>query len=528
MVYIIGVFAALAIYLFVGLYSTKKVKDLNDYYVAGRNAPTILIVGSLVASFISTGAFLGETGEVYSGYLIPQSVVGVLSAVGYLWGGAFFGKFLRRSQVLTVSEYYGKRFQSPRMRKLAAITSLLAVLAYMLSAMQGITTLMSALTGLEYKVCVLIAWATFTFFTISAGSIGVLLTDTIMFLVFLLAALIAMPFTVGAAGGWMDAIKSLANSMDVPDIIAWHGNLDHGYANELTNLAWGLVYGVVWAIVVSVSPWQTSRYLMAKNEHVVMRSSIWASICVMTVQVMLYFTAAFINKINPGLVPTESIIWAAKNVMPSIIGVTLLAGILSAGVSSASTFLSLIGFAITNDLLPQKGMEEKKKLKISKIGMLLASLVILLIAYFNPPQIFVIMYFGSSVIAASWGVVSFGSVWNKKLSENGAFWGMLSGFVVCGLVRVISAFYPGKWPLVLEPFILGIVASAIGAIIGSKLRPAADGEKKEREALFVIPEGEDDPAQMKKTKRAGIVYMVFAVAVFAFFWFMWAVPYLNA
>lgn len=528
MVYIIGVFVALAIYLVVGLVSSKKVKGLNDYYVAGRNAPTILIVGSLVASLISTGAFLGETGEVYSGYLIPQSIVGVLCSVGYLWGAVGFGKFLRRSAALTVSEYYGKRFQSNRMRKLAAITSLLAVLAYMLSAMQGITTLMSALTGLEYKLCVVIAWATFTFFTISAGSIGVLLTDTIMFLVFLAAAIIAMPYTVGAAGGWMDAIKALANSMDVPDIIAWHGNLDHGYAKELTNLAWGLVYGVVWAIVVSVSPWQTSRYLMAKSEHVVLRSSVWASIFVMMVQIMLYFTAAFINKVNPNLVATESVIWAAKNVMPAIIGVTLLAGILSAGVSSASTFLSLIGFALTNDLMPKKDMSEKKRLRVSRIGMLISSIVILVIAYFNPPQIYLIMYFGSSVIAAAWGVVSFGSVWSKKLSENGAFWSMLLGFAVCTVARIVSAFYPGKWPLILEPFVLGLIASLIGAVVGTKLRPASEAEKAEREALFVIPESELDPKEMKKTKRTGVYYLLFAVAVFAFFWFMWAVPYLNA
>ena len=53
-------------------------------------------------------------------------------------------------------------------------------------------------------------------------------------------------------------------------------------------------------------------------------------------------------------------------------------------------------------------------------------------------------------------------------------------------------------------------------------------EKQERELLFKIPEGENDPAEMKKTKGCGWIYMIFAVAVFAFFWFMWAVPYLNA
>ena len=76
-IYLIGVLAALAVFFAVGLFAGKKVKDTNDYYVAGRNAPTMLIVGSLIASFLSTGAFLGDIGEVYSGIFMGIVVVGV-------------------------------------------------------------------------------------------------------------------------------------------------------------------------------------------------------------------------------------------------------------------------------------------------------------------------------------------------------------------------------------------------------------------------------------------------------------------
>ena len=33
-----------------------------------------------------------------------------------------------------------------------------------------------------------------------------------------------------------------------------------------------MVIGVAWSLVVAVSPWQSSRYLMAKDEHVVIQS----------------------------------------------------------------------------------------------------------------------------------------------------------------------------------------------------------------------------------------------------------------
>lgn len=527
-VYLIGIIISLIVYIIVGLFAGKKVKNVNDYYVAGRNAPTILIVGSLVASFLSTGAFLGDTGEVYSGFFVPIVIVGVMQATGYLFGSCLFGRYIRRSCVLTVPEYFGKRFDSNKIRKLSSLTTIIAVCAYMMSAMQGISTLMVSVTGLDYKVCVLIAWLSFTLFTIYSGANGVLLTDTIMFLVFLLAAIIAVPFIVNNAGGWFNGIHSLAESITNPGIISWSGNLEYMYSNGFENLSWALIYGVVWMIVVMVSPWQTSRYLMAKNEHTVLRSAIWASMGVMLVTILLYFAAAFIYKINPNLVPSESLIWASKNLMPTFVGVVLLAGVLAAGISSASTFLSLIGNSVTNDIIPIKNDDgaNTKKLWISRLTMFIVSLVILVICLFNPPQIFIIMYFGGTVIAASWGPVALASIWSKKLSKTGAFLGMLLGLVGCVAFKIVSGFVP-EWPIYLDPFILGVVLSIIGMIVGSYVKPVSYKEIIERKQLFIVPNIEKEKSEIKKTKITGYIYLGFGLLIILFFLIFWALPYLN-
>ena len=84
--YFLGILAALVVFFAVGIAAGRMVKDTNDYYVSGRNAPTLLIVGSLIASFLSTGAFLGDTGEVYSGFFIGIVTVGVIQATGYIYG----------------------------------------------------------------------------------------------------------------------------------------------------------------------------------------------------------------------------------------------------------------------------------------------------------------------------------------------------------------------------------------------------------------------------------------------------------
>lgn len=530
MIYTIGVVIALILFIVIGVLAGRRVKDTNDYYVAGRRAPAVLIVGSLIASFLSTGAFLGDTGEVYGGFFMGIVIVGILQASGYVYGAGFFGKYIRRSQVNTVPEYFGVRFDSRRVRILASCTLLVAVTAYLLSAIQGVSTLMSTITGLEYKWCVIIAWLSFTVFTVYSGSMGVLLTDTIMFMVFLAAALVGIPFIVQEAGGWNTAISELARSTTRPGIIAWTNNLDYMYPTGGQNLIWAIVYGIVWAVVVMVSPWQTSRYLMAKNEHTVMRSAVWASMGVAVVTTALYFSAAFIYKINPDLTEgSTAIIWAAMNCVPMLIGVVLLTGILAAGVSSASTFLSLIGSSLTNDVFTRyKDAPPKKALLVSRIGMGVASLIVLLLAYFNPPQIFWIMYFGGTVIASSWGVVALASVWSRKMSESGAFWGMLLGFAGCVIPKTISALKGITLPMYADPFFIGIVMSVVGVVTGSRLRAASGAELAQYEKLHIQPESEKDVVAIRKTHNLFAVYIAFGVVLGVFFVLAYAMPYMKA
>lgn len=528
--YLAGIALALIVYMIIGVVAGRKVKDKNDYYVAGRRAPVALIVGSLIASFLSTGAFMGDAGEVYNGFFMGIVVVGIIQASGYIYGAGLFGRYIRRSGVNTVPEYFGARFASRRLRVLASVTLIVAVSAYLLSAIQGVTTLMQSITGFSYSTCVLIAWVSFTLFTVYSGSMGVLVTETVMFLVFLAAALLGLPFVIDAAGGWFAGIGDLATSQSNPGIIAWTNNLDYRFPSGMENLAWAITYGLVWAMVVAVSPWQTSRYLMAKDEHVVMRSAALASIGVIVVTTAIYFTAAFVYAVNPHLADSSTvIIWAAMNLMPTVVGVVLLTGILSAGISSASTFLSLIGFSLTSDLFSKTG-KTGRALMFSRIGMGAASLVVLAIAYFNPPQIFVIMYFGGTVIASSWGIVAIASVWSKRLSEFGAFLGMLFGFLGCVVAKAGSAFADIDLPLWLDPFFVGLAASAVGMVVGSIVKKPSLEESRFREGLFIRPpDTEKEPAiRWKRTHALTYAYVAFGVCVGLFFVFMYAVPYALA
>lgn len=47
--------------------------------------------------YLFTGAFLGDTEEVYSVFFIPIVIVGILQGMGYLFGYTLFERYVRRS-----------------------------------------------------------------------------------------------------------------------------------------------------------------------------------------------------------------------------------------------------------------------------------------------------------------------------------------------------------------------------------------------------------------------------------------------
>jgi sodium/pantothenate symporter len=215
--------------------------------------------------------------------------------------------------------------------------------------------------------------------------------------------------------------------------------------------------------------------------------------------------------------------------MPLFIGVVMLTGILSAGVSSASTFLSLIGSSLTNDILDSKKTDDvKKNLEISRIGMAVVSIVVLVLAFFNPPQIFWIMYFGGTVIASAWGVVALTSVWSRKMSESAAFWGMLLGFLGCVVPKTYSALSGVALPIYLDPFFIGVLMSIIGILIGNRMESANAAQIAEYDKLHIRPASEKNPAEDRKTFRLAFIYVVFGLLLGLFFVLYYAIPYMRA
>jgi len=522
---------SLVVYIVVGNYAGHGIRRLDDYYVAGRRAPTFLIVGTLVASLMSSVVFLGEAGFAYAGQVGPYVLFPQIACAGYVIGAIFFGRYLRRSRARTVAAFFGERFASRRVQAMAGATIVLALGGYLMAVTQGAAILLSELTPLTYAPAVIVAWLSYTIFTIYSGSRGVMLTDTLMFLVFSLASLAAIVYLIAAFGGPVQAVEDLVGIDGKPGLMSWHGVIGAGtdWPTARDYLTWGLAIDASWLLVYAVSPWQSSRHLMARNEHVVLRAACIACVVTALLQVMIYGMGGLVNLGNPDIVPQESaVIWASLNLLPPALGALLLAGIMAAALSSASTFLSLVGFSATNDLGIHDADDDARTLRFSRWLMLAVGCLALAATLVFPPDIFWLMIFIGTVFASSWGPVAFMSIWSRRITESGAFWGMLAGLVFNVGPKFLEFIGLFDFPYWLDPVIIGVVSSCVVTYLVSSRGRVSREEADYLTRLHQTPVDDVSDREARVSMRAASL-LVFLGLSMPFVLLRWYVrPYQSA
>ena len=503
---------SILIYVVIGSYAGRSIKELDDYFVAGRRAPTLLILGTLVASVMSTAIFMGEAGFTYDGQFGAYLLFPGIAVTGYMLGALFFGVYIRRSRAPTVADYFGHRFQSRRLQQFAGFTIILGLGGYLLIVTQGAALLLSDLTGLSFVTSLIVAWFSYTLFTMYAGSKGVIITDTLMFLIFMTATVVFVVYIVDGFGGISAAVTDMARLESKKGIASWTGIIGEGtgWATPLDYVIWAVVMDIAWALVYAVGPWQASRHLMARNEHVVLRAAILACFCVIVLQMLVYGIGGLMNLAKVDIMPSETVlIWAAQSIVPEFLGAFLLAGIVAAALSSASTFLSLVGFSVSNDI-------GRKPLALTVNAtrriMLLTSLIILVCCYFFPPDIFWFMLFIGTVFASSWGPVGLMSIWSKRITRDAAFWGMVSGFFMNVIPATID--YLGIYSMPeYYPAVIGTAVSVVVIWVISARGKVSREEKAYRLRLHQTPASEIDRVKTRNTLLAPLGLIVYGTAM---------------
>lgn len=510
------------VFLVVSFVSGRKTKSLQDFYVMEGGANHWLIAGTYAATHVSALGMVGLTGMSYaSGPLVGILVWGAFAALPIT--AFFIGPPLRRFGQVTLGDFFEARFESPTIRLISSVVTVIGMGAFFVSQLVGSALITESVLGIPYNVMVPITVAVFAFIAISGGARTVTVTDTIM------AAMIALLV------GFLFSPAAIAD-IGIPNITKY-AQQNPGFFTATGGGAygWGTILGwqVLWAFGNASNPANVTRAYLAKDGRTWTIAIMIFMMFIIPVVWLSHVAAASLRVVNPNLVnPSTALIWMSMNLVSPVIGALAVAGLFAAVLSTASTQILSLSFCVSRDIYERFMVDastregERKILFVSRVCILIFSIIGVLGAWGRPTIITLIGNFGSSVFAAAFfPCLLMGLVW-KKCTREAAITSMLTGLAVDGILSIIPLFmgqplaWSGYLPLGIHPVIWGVVAS-FGAlfIVSFKTKPTAKQVEVFERCQVITPEEDaSTPKSMlvKYTIATGIVGVLLFAGVIWF------------
>ena len=453
---VIGVYFLILLVVVVSV--TRRQTTTTDYFLAGRNVGFFAIGGSIFASNIGSEHIVGlagqgaSTGLAMAHYELHAWIVVLLAWV--------FVPFYYNSKVFTMPEFLERRF-GPRPRW---ILSLVSLAAYVLTKVSVtvyagalvFSTLLPDTFGGPQNAFWFGAIATVVLtgmYTVAGGLRAVLYTDSFQAIVLLIGSIAITYFGLDRLGGWNE-LRSFA-SENVAQYALWRPLSDPDFP-------W---LGILIASpIVGIWYWCTDQYIVqrtlaAKDLQTARRGALWgAFLKVWPVLIFLVpgLIGAALNSKGLLVMPTEADgALAGDQVFPTMVASLLpeglrglvVAGMMAALMSSLSSLFNSTATLFTVDIY-DKLRPGASEVQLVTVGRIVTFVVVILGLAWIPimPMISkggLYQYLQSvqSYLAPPITAVFLLGIFNSRVNNRGAVWGLGLGFVLGMAKLIIQAFF---------------------------------------------------------------------------------------
>lgn len=481
---------------YLGWLGYRQTKTSSDYLLGGRKIHPMVMALSYGATFISTSAIVGfgGTAGVFGMSLLWLTFLNIF--LGVFIAFIVFGKRTRRMgkslDAHTFPEFIGKRFDSKMIQRFIGIVIFLFMPVYTSAVMIGASKFIEASLGFDYNISLLIFALIIAVYVIFGGLKGVMYSDAFQGTIMLIGMSILIVSVYSRLGGVTaahDKLTALMQNSDVLEQVA--GSMKGGFQGwtqmpKLFSPYWWIVVSSITmgvGIGVLAQPQLAVRFMTVKSDRELNRAIPIGGIFILLMTGVAFLTGALSNVLFFDATGSIAVVAAGgtdniipmflDNFMPEWFTTVFLVILLAAGMSTISSQFHAIGTAVGRDIINTENMNDKKALLISRIGVFLALVVTVLLAYILPNvwdgaiAISTGLFFG--LCCAAFLPMYFGALYCKKLTKTAAISGMFTGF---GTSLIWMLFFHTKESAVLK--LSGIIfnkASLVESTIVSFVDP---------------------------------------------------------
>jgi sodium/proline symporter len=476
----------------IGILASRRIDSMSDYYVGGKKMGFWAVAFSARATGESGWLLIGLTGMgAIAGYSAYWVVLGELLGVFISWQfmAKRFKKLSDEYEAITIPDYLQSHFKSSTntLRVIAASTLVIFVVIYVASQMDVTGIAFESMLGIDYRIGALIGFFIVLVYIFIGGFVAAVWSDMFQGIL-MFFGLVLLPIVVWFSMDHGAGITEGLNAID-PTLTQVMGRSEDGLMNLFTLLGFSMI-----GLGFLGSPQVYVRFMSIESEKEIDKGK-WVALlftlltdaAAVTIGILarIYFTQegqdpeAILG--NGG----EDVLSMITNeFLPTILVAIFIAIVLSAIMSTIDSLLVLASSAVTRDFYQKIFRPDLKDEDLTKFSRLVTlamaitalGIAILLYNLYPDRQVFWIMIFGWSGIAATFCPVIILSLFWKGYSEKGAIASMITGFTSVMFFKFVVSNMESVGAYFVELDVLApsfALAMIVGYIV-SKIFPATE------------------------------------------------------
>lgn len=410
-----------ALLIAIGLWAKGRNADVEDFYLGGRRLGPWVAALSASASSSSAWTLLGVSGAAYAWglpalWLFPATVGGFL--VNWVWVAPRLRKLSAEEGAITVAEVVAPASLGPLRRTILRVIAVVIVFSfvfYIASQFEAAGKAFEAIFDLSKQNSILIGAAVVLAYTLLGGFWAVSVTDCVQGLLMVSAAVI-LPvlslMTVGGVSGLLDGLAA-AGGPSVPGL--------GGFAGLLFVLA---AFGIT--IGYPGQPHVVNRYMASRDDAALSHGRTIALAWAVLVYAGMLTVGLCARVLYADLGDAELVLFhSAQDLLPALLAGLMLAGVLSAVMSTVDSQLLVASSSLSHDW-PSGATERGLTTSRTAVVVILVLATVLALAW--RADIFSRVLFAWVAVGAALGPILVIRLTGRSLTARGTLWTVLAGF----------------------------------------------------------------------------------------------------
>lgn len=479
--YVVVLAIIVSVLMAVALYRTSQVKTKADYLVAGRSLPAVVLVLTLLTSWIGAGSlFAGAENAYKNGFAALWQPAGGWLGLLLIY---FIAPRARKFAQFTLPDLLEVRYnQTARvLGTFAILFAYVGITSYQFKGGGDVLHLIfPAYVSSQLGTFIIAAFVIVS--TALAGMSSVAYMDVAIGSLVTVICVISAPYLLAQAGGWTALHHQLP-----PAYFTLFGNFGAGAGGAAATPGMALIRALEFLVPTMLlmlgNQVMYQKFFSAKSEKDARVSVIGWIIGTVILETLIVAIAVFGRALFPtgevALHPREIIPYTARHGLPAFMGALLLGAVFAKVISTASNYLFSPATNLVNDVFVRyisPGASNKRVLIVSRLAVVLLGIWALYQAVYAE-SILQKMLWAYTIYSAALTPVVLAAFYSKRVTAWGAVAAIGSGTVITLLwdVPAVKALFP---PILAERDAIfpALFVAVIAMIVVSAFtpRPAAE------------------------------------------------------